>query len=122
MKIVIWVVVYFMMCFLFFIGWIFVFVQYVFYNGQEYVFFLMYLFNLFFFYVVMVFYYEFFQIEIYSNVLMSLVDEFGQMICFYYVVFVLGIYSLFVFLIFVGYIIYVKWFIYNWLKGNFFLK
>ncbi|HBU2284287.1 TPA: hypothetical protein RRU23_005074, partial [Klebsiella pneumoniae] len=79
---------------------------------------LTYLLNLFFLHVVMVPYYEFFQTEIYSNVLMSLADESGQMIRFHHVVPVLGIYSLSALLTFVGYIIYAKWFTHNRLKGN----
>ncbi len=85
MKTAIWVVVYFTMCFLLFTGWIFAFAQYAPYNGQEHAFSLTYLLNLFFLHVVMVPYYEFFQTEIYSNVLMSLADESGQMIRFHHV-------------------------------------
>jgi hypothetical protein len=70
---------------------IFAFAQYAPYNGQEHAFSLTYLLNLFFLHVVMVPYYEFFQTEIYSNVLMSLADESGQMIRFHHVVPVLGI-------------------------------
>jgi uncharacterized membrane protein len=66
----------------------------------------------------MVPYYEFFQTETYSNVLMSLADESGQMIRFHHVVPVLRIYSLSALLTFVGYIIYAKWFTHNWLKGK----
>nr|WP_085842389.1 hypothetical protein [Klebsiella pneumoniae] len=97
MKTAIWVVVYFTMCFLLFTGWIFAFAQYAPYNGQEHAFSLT---------------------EIYSNVLMSLADESGQMIRFHHVVPVLGIYSLSALLTFVGYIIYAKWFTHNRLKGN----
>ncbi len=61
------------------------FAQYAPYNGQEHAFSLTYLLNLFFLHVVMVPYYEFFQTEIYSNVLMSLADESGQMIRFHHV-------------------------------------
>ena len=118
MKTAIWVVVYFTMCFLLFTGWIFAFAQYAPYNGQEHAFSLTYLLNLFFLHVVMVPYYEFFQTEIYSNVLMSLADESGQMIRFHHVVPVLGIYSLSALLTFVGYIIYAKWFTHNRRKGN----
>ena len=115
MKTAVWVVVYFAMCFLLFTAWMFAFAPY---NGQEHAFSLTYLLNLFFLHVVMVPYYEFFQTETYSNVLMSLADESGQMIRFHHVVPVLGIYSLSALLTFVGYIIYAKWFTHNRLKGN----
>ena len=116
MKTAVWVVVYFAMCFLLFTGWMFAFAQYTPYNGQEHAFSLTYLLNLFFLHVVMVPYYEFIQTETYSNVLMSLADESGQMIRFHHVVPVLRIYSLSALLTFVVYIIYAKWFTHNRLK------
>ena len=118
MKTAVWVVVYFAMCFLLFTGWMFAFAQYTPYNGQEHAFSLTYLLNLFFLHVVMVPYYEFIQTETYSNTLMSMADESGQMIRFHHVVPVLRIYSLSALLTFVGYIIYAKWFTHNWLKGK----
>ena len=110
MKTAVWVVVYFAMCFLLFTGWMFAFAQYATYNGQGHAFSLTYLLNLFFLHVVMVPYYEFFQTEPYSNALMSLADESGQMIHFHQVVPVLWIYSLSALLTFVVYITYAKWF------------
>ena len=103
MKTAVWVVVYFAMCFLLFTGWMFAFAQYAPYNGQEHAFSLTYLLNLFFLHVVMVPYYEFIQTETYSNALMSLADESGQMIRFHHVVPVLWIYSLSALLTFVVY-------------------
>ncbi|MEM0606674.1 hypothetical protein AAFL38_29660, partial [Klebsiella grimontii] len=56
------------------------------------------------------------QTETYSNALMSMADESGQMIRFHHVVPVLWIYSLSALLTFAVYITYVKWFTHNRLK------
>ncbi|HCI6001240.1 TPA: hypothetical protein NPN33_004764 [Klebsiella variicola subsp. variicola] len=122
MKTAVWVMVYFAICFLMFTGWMFGFAQYTPFNGQEKVFSLTYLLNLFFLHIVMEPYYHFFKIETYSNALMSLADDSGQMIRFHQTVPVLWIYSLSALLTFVVYIISAKWFTHNRVKGKYLTK
>lgn len=119
MKTVSGAVVYLVVCFLVFTGWLVCFAQHVPLNGLEHDLTLMYLLNLFYVYVLMEPFYQFFQVTEYFKAILVLEDNSGQSITFYNEIPVIWIYSLSALLTFVIYIIYAKWFTHNRLKGKY---
>ncbi|WP_369136548.1 hypothetical protein [Klebsiella variicola] len=117
MKTVVWVVMYFAVCFLVFTGWLVYFAQHAPFNWHEHDLTLKYLFNLFFVYVLMEPYYQFFQVTEYFKGLLALEDDSGQSISFYKEIPVMWIYSLSAALTFVFYIKSGKWFAHKRVKS-----
>lgn len=109
MKTVSGAVVYLVVCFLVFTGWLVCFAQHVSLNGPEHDLTLMYLLNLFFVYVLMEPFYQFFQVTEYFKVLMVLEDNSSQSITFYNEIPVIWIYSLSALLTIVLHVISGKW-------------
>lgn len=110
MKTVSGAVVYLVVCFLVFTGWLVCFSQHAPLNGPEHDLTLTYLLNLFYVYVLMEPFYQFFQIDTYIIAFMTLSDDTEQMIPFYKEIPVMWIYSLSAVLTFVIYLVSVKWF------------
>ncbi|WP_371113402.1 MULTISPECIES: hypothetical protein [Klebsiella pneumoniae complex] len=110
MKTVSGAVVYLVVCFLVFTGWLVCFAQHAPLNGLEHAVTLKYLLNLFVGYVFMKPIAHFFQIDTYIIAFMTLSDDTEQMIPFYKEIPVMWIYSLSAVLTFVIYLVSVKWF------------
>lgn len=94
MKTVSGAVVYLVVCFLVFTGWLVCFSQHTPLNGPEHDLTLTSLLNLFYVYVLMEPFYQFFQVTEYFKVLMVLEDNSSQSITFYNEIPVIWIYSL----------------------------